>query len=238
MINKLRGTLQVAAVKAPGYGDRRKAMLEDIAVLTGGTAVMEELGIDLEKMPVTDLGRAKKITINKDTTTIVEGAGAACGALSVDPSTGSTRGRTLVGARARCLMGKGRWAVAKVAAFDAASGRHLVRLDSNKAACELTLPDHTVDLEVDAYYGMAWADDEAHPRGPTHEQTEDGRSVKLFVSSASICGYRHVRPAASPCGTLRKGAERRARKTEALKAKAFRCSEVGLQGRWRNPTVL
>lgn len=75
VVNKLRGVLKVAAVKAPGFGDRRKAMLDDIAVLTGGTAVMEELGIDLEKMPVSDLGRAKKITINKDTTTIVEGGG-------------------------------------------------------------------------------------------------------------------------------------------------------------------
>ncbi len=67
VVNKLRGVLKVAAVKAPGFGDRRKAMLEDIAVLTGGTAVMEELGIDLENDPVSDLGRAKKITIDKDT---------------------------------------------------------------------------------------------------------------------------------------------------------------------------
>jgi len=75
VVNKLRGVLKVAAVKAPGFGDRRKEMLEDIAVLTGGTAVMEELGIDLENLSLTDLGRAKKITIDKDTTTIVEGAG-------------------------------------------------------------------------------------------------------------------------------------------------------------------
>ena len=75
VVNKLRGVLKVAAVKAPGFGDRRKAMLEDIAVLTGGSAIMEELGIDLEKLSVAELGRAKKITITKDTTTIVEGGG-------------------------------------------------------------------------------------------------------------------------------------------------------------------
>jgi chaperonin GroEL len=75
VVNKLRGVLKVCAVKAPGFGDRRKAMLEDIAVLTGATAVMEELGIDLEKLSLADLGRAKKITITKDNTTIVEGAG-------------------------------------------------------------------------------------------------------------------------------------------------------------------
>ncbi|MCH2161117.1 MAG: chaperonin GroEL [Phycisphaerales bacterium] len=75
VVNKLRGVLKVAAVKAPGFGDRRKAMLEDIAVLTGGSAIMEELGIDLEKLSVGELGRAKKITITKDTTTIVEGGG-------------------------------------------------------------------------------------------------------------------------------------------------------------------
>jgi len=75
VVNRLRGVLKVAAVKAPGFGDRRKAMLQDIATLTGGTAVMEELGIDLESLGVKDLGRAKKITIDKDTTTIIEGAG-------------------------------------------------------------------------------------------------------------------------------------------------------------------
>ena len=75
VVNKLRGVLKIAAVKAPGFGDRRKAMLEDLAVLTGGTAIMEELGIDLEKFESSDLGRAKKITITKDTTTIVEGGG-------------------------------------------------------------------------------------------------------------------------------------------------------------------
>src|SRR5690606_5557972 len=77
VVNKLRGVLKVAAVKAPGFGDRRKAMLEDIAVLTGGQAIMEELGIDLEKLELSDLGRAKKVTISKDNTTIVEGAGSA-----------------------------------------------------------------------------------------------------------------------------------------------------------------
>ena len=75
VVNKLRGTLQCAAVKAPGFGDRRKAMLEDIAVLTGGKAITEDLGIKLENVKVEDLGRAKKITIDKDNTTIVEGAG-------------------------------------------------------------------------------------------------------------------------------------------------------------------
>ena len=75
VVNKLRGVLKVAAVKAPGFGDRRKAMLEDIAILTGGTAIMEELGINMENLTVADLGRAKKITISKDATTIVEGAG-------------------------------------------------------------------------------------------------------------------------------------------------------------------
>jgi chaperonin GroEL len=75
VVNKLRGTLQVAAVKAPGYGDRRKAMLEDVAILTGGKAITEDLGIKLENIKLDDLGKAKKITIDKDNTTIVEGAG-------------------------------------------------------------------------------------------------------------------------------------------------------------------
>jgi chaperonin GroEL len=77
VVNKLRGTLQVAAVKAPGYGDRRKAMLEDIAILTGGKAITEDLGIKLENLKTDDLGTAKKVTIDKDNTTIVEGAGTA-----------------------------------------------------------------------------------------------------------------------------------------------------------------
>jgi chaperonin GroEL len=75
VVNKLRGTLQAAAVKAPGFGDRRKAMLEDIAVLTGGRALTEDLGIKLENVRIEDLGHAKKVTIDKDNTTIVEGAG-------------------------------------------------------------------------------------------------------------------------------------------------------------------
>jgi chaperonin GroEL len=75
VVNKLRGTLNIAAVKAPGFGDRRKAMLEDIAILTGGKVISEDLGIKLENVMLEDLGRAKKITIDKDNTTIVEGAG-------------------------------------------------------------------------------------------------------------------------------------------------------------------
>jgi chaperonin GroEL len=75
VVNKLRGTLQVCAVKAPGFGDRRKAMLEDIAILTGGTMISEDLGIKLESIKIEDLGRAKKITIDKENTTIVEGSG-------------------------------------------------------------------------------------------------------------------------------------------------------------------
>jgi len=77
VVNKLRGTLQCAAVKAPGFGDRRKAMLEDIATLTGGKAVTEDLGIKLENVKIEDLGKAKKVTIDKDNTTIIEGAGKA-----------------------------------------------------------------------------------------------------------------------------------------------------------------
>ena len=75
VVNKLRGTLNVAAVKAPGFGDRRKAMLEDIAILTGGTMIAEDLGIKLENVTLKDLGRAKRVVIDKDTTTIVDGAG-------------------------------------------------------------------------------------------------------------------------------------------------------------------
>jgi chaperonin GroEL len=75
VVNKLRGTLQVCAVKAPGFGERRKAMLEDIAILTGGTAITEDLGIKLENIKLSDLGRAKKIVVDKENTTIVEGAG-------------------------------------------------------------------------------------------------------------------------------------------------------------------
>lgn len=75
VVNKLRGTLQVCAVKAPGFGERRKAMLEDIAILTGGTMISEDLGIKLENVSLDDLGKAKKITVDKENTTIVEGAG-------------------------------------------------------------------------------------------------------------------------------------------------------------------
>jgi chaperonin GroEL len=75
VVNKMRGTFKCAAVKAPGYGDRRKAMLEDIAVLTGGKAIFEDLGIQLENVGLQDLGRAKKVKIDKDNTTVIEGAG-------------------------------------------------------------------------------------------------------------------------------------------------------------------
>ncbi|MBI4972025.1 MAG: chaperonin GroEL [Candidatus Omnitrophica bacterium] len=75
VVNKIRGTIQVCAVKAPGYGDRRKAMLEDIAILTGGKAISEDLGIKLENVTVKDLGRAKRVTVDKENTTIIEGAG-------------------------------------------------------------------------------------------------------------------------------------------------------------------
>jgi chaperonin GroEL len=75
VINKLRGTFKVAAVKAPGYGDRRKAMLQDIAIMVGGTAIFEDLGIKLENIQLNELGRAKKVVVDKDNTTIIEGAG-------------------------------------------------------------------------------------------------------------------------------------------------------------------
>ena len=75
VVNKLRGTLRVAAVKAPGFGDRRKAMLEDVAILAGGRAITEDLGIKIESLTLEDLGAAKKVTIDKDNTTIIEGAG-------------------------------------------------------------------------------------------------------------------------------------------------------------------
>src|SRR3989454_12668881 len=75
VVNKLRGTLQAAAVKAPGFGDRRKAMLDDIATLTKGRSITEDLGIKLENIQIEDLGTAKKIVIDKDNTTIVEGGG-------------------------------------------------------------------------------------------------------------------------------------------------------------------
>jgi chaperonin GroEL len=75
VINRIRGTFSCCAVKAPGYGDRRKAMLEDIAILTGGRPVFEDVGVKLENLPITDLGRAKKVIVDKDNTTIIEGAG-------------------------------------------------------------------------------------------------------------------------------------------------------------------
>jgi len=75
VVNKIRGTLNIAAVKAPGFGDRRKAMLEDIAILTGGKAITEDLGLKLENLKIEDLGTAKKVTIDKETTTLIEGAG-------------------------------------------------------------------------------------------------------------------------------------------------------------------
>src|SRR5204863_4030072 len=75
VVNKLRGTLQAAAVKAPGFGDRRKAMLEDIAILTKGRSITEDLGIKLENIQIEDLGTAKRIVLDKDNTTIIEGAG-------------------------------------------------------------------------------------------------------------------------------------------------------------------
>ncbi len=75
VVNKLRGTIKVCAIKAPGFGDRRKAMLQDIAILTGGEPVMEELGMNIENLELAQLGKAKKVTINKDATTIIEGAG-------------------------------------------------------------------------------------------------------------------------------------------------------------------
>src|SRR6202035_4174060 len=77
VVNKLRGTLSACAVKAPGFGDRRKAMLEDIATLTGGKAITEDLGIKLENLTLEDLGKAKKVVVDKDNTTIIDGAGKA-----------------------------------------------------------------------------------------------------------------------------------------------------------------
>ena len=75
VVNKLRGILNVAAVKAPGFGDRRKAMLEDIAILTGGKLITEDIGFKLENLSIDDLGTAKRVVITKDTTTIIEGQG-------------------------------------------------------------------------------------------------------------------------------------------------------------------
>ncbi len=88
VVNNIRGILKVAAVKAPGFGDRRKAMLQDIAVLTGGTVISDEVGLQLEKATLNDLGDAKKVVVEKENTTIIGGAGKACrhqGARRVDP---------------------------------------------------------------------------------------------------------------------------------------------------------
>ncbi|MGG6533023.1 UNVERIFIED_CONTAM: molecular chaperone GroEL, partial [Clostridioides difficile] len=75
VVNTIRGIVKVVAVKAPGFGDRRKAMLEDMAVLTGGTVISEEVGLALEKATIKDLGRAKKVQVSKENTTIIDGAG-------------------------------------------------------------------------------------------------------------------------------------------------------------------
>ena len=83
VVNKLRGGLKIAAVKAPGFGDRRKAMLQDIAILTGATVISEEVGLSLEKVTLDDLGSAKKINISKENTTIIDGAGRADEIVSV-----------------------------------------------------------------------------------------------------------------------------------------------------------
>jgi chaperonin GroEL (HSP60 family) len=84
VVNKLRGILNIAAVKAPGFGDRRKAMLEDIAILTGGKVITEDLGIKLDSVGLEDLGEAKRINISKEDTTIVEGAGTSVFNMSTD----------------------------------------------------------------------------------------------------------------------------------------------------------
>src|SRR5947207_690078 len=103
VVNKLRGTLQVCAVKAPGFGDRRKAMLEDIAVLTGGRCITEDLGIKLENIKLEDMGRAKRVTIDKENTTIVESSGK--GAVirgGVVRSRGKIKGRTRISVKRNC----------------------------------------------------------------------------------------------------------------------------------------
>ena len=114
VVNKLRGTLQVAAVKAPGFGDRRKAMLEDIAILTGGNAITEDLGVKLENIKLEDLGKAKKVTIDKDNTTIVEGGGeskARSKAASSRSASRSTRPRPTTTARS-CRSASRSWSAA------------------------------------------------------------------------------------------------------------------------------
>ena len=91
VVNNIRGILKVAAVKAPGFGDRRKAMLQDIATLTGGTVISDEVGLSLEKATLNDLGEAKKVVVEKENTTIIDGAGKASGHQGphrVDPPAG------------------------------------------------------------------------------------------------------------------------------------------------------
>ena len=94
VVNKLRGGLKVAAVKAPGFGDRRKAMLEDIAILTGGEMISEDLGIKLENVTTAMLGTAKRVTIDKDNTTIVDGAGGHEADRGAAPTRSASRSRT------------------------------------------------------------------------------------------------------------------------------------------------
>jgi chaperonin GroEL (HSP60 family) len=95
VVNKLRGGLKIAAVKAPGFGDRRKAMLEDIAILTGGQVISEDLGIKLENVTLDMLGRAKKVSITKENTTIVDGAGKKPTSKAACPDQGADRGNLL-----------------------------------------------------------------------------------------------------------------------------------------------
>ena len=114
VVNKLRGTLKVCAVKAPGFGDRRKAMLKDIAILTGGQVIAEELGIKLENVDLKDLGRAKRITVDKDNTTIVDGDGQEGrhrGAHQADPRRRSRRPPPTTTARS-CRSGWPSWPAA------------------------------------------------------------------------------------------------------------------------------
>ena len=105
VVNKLRGTLSACAVKAPGFGDRRKAMLEDISILTGGKAIMEETGIKLEGIKLEDLGRAKRVTVDKDTTTIIDGAGIAEEHRGPDQATPGADRRDHLGLRPRETAG-------------------------------------------------------------------------------------------------------------------------------------
>ncbi len=105
VVNKLRGTLSACAVKAPGFGDRRKAMLEDISILTGGKAIMEETGIKLDSIKLEDLGRAKRVTVDKDTTTIIDGGGTQKRHRGPDQAAPRPGGRHHVGLRPRETAG-------------------------------------------------------------------------------------------------------------------------------------